>query len=68
MKLLRDLGAEIRKHRKNLGWTQERLAEEASIDSKYCGQLERGEVNVSIVTLSRIAKALKVKLCDLIGG
>ena len=58
VKLLSILGRNIRKHRKNLGWTQEKLAEHSSIDPKYCGQLERGEVNVSIITLARIAKAL----------
>jgi transcriptional regulator with XRE-family HTH domain len=60
VKLLNILGSNIRKHRKNLGWTQEKLAERARIDPKYCGQLERGEVNVSVITLARIAKALKI--------
>jgi transcriptional regulator with XRE-family HTH domain len=68
VKLLSTLGANIRKHRKNLGWTQEKLAEHARIDPKYCGQLERGEVNVSIVTLARIAKALNQKIIELFEG
>jgi transcriptional regulator with XRE-family HTH domain len=61
VKLLTIMGRNIRSHRKALGLTQEGLADRARIDPKYCGQLERGEVNVSVITLSRIAKALKLK-------
>ena len=68
VKLLNILGGNIRKHRKNLGWTQEKLAEHARIDPKYCSQLERGEVNISIVTLSRIAKALDQQMIVLLDG
>jgi transcriptional regulator with XRE-family HTH domain len=65
-KVLKALGANIRRYRKERGLTQERLAELAEIDPKYCGQLERGEVNVSVLTLQRVAKALKQPLTTLL--
>jgi XRE family transcriptional regulator, regulator of sulfur utilization len=68
VKILTVLGRNIRHHRKEREWTQEDLAEHARIDPKYCGQLERGQVNVSIVTLSRVAKALNQKIVTLLDG
>jgi transcriptional regulator with XRE-family HTH domain len=46
--------------------SQEKLAEKASLSYKYLGEVERGYVNVSLDSLMRIAKALKVKLRDLV--
>lgn len=61
----RIVGQKIRAYRKQAGLTQEKLAEKASLSYKYLGELERGCVNVSLDSLMRIAKALKVKLRDL---
>lgn len=47
-------------------WTQEQLAFEASTTSKCISDLELGKRNVKIDTISKIAKALGVKLCDLV--
>lgn len=47
--------------------SQEKLAEKASLSYKYLGEVERGIVNISLDSLMRIAKALKIKLRDLIG-
>ena len=62
------LGENIRTHRRNAGWSQEKLAEKANLHRNYIGDIERGEENVSVDTLMRIASALKLRLCDLVQG
>jgi len=47
---------------------QEQLAEKADLTYKYIGEVERGTVNISLDSLVRIAKALKVKVTDLVAG
>ena len=64
----RRLGENIRAQRKQLGLRQERLAEKAELHPVYVGRVERGEENVSIDSLMRIAKALKATLQDLVIG
>ena len=51
-----------------MGWSQEKLAENSDLHRNYIGDIERGEENVSVDTLMRIATALKVRLCDLVRG
>ena len=64
----RTVGQQIRAYRKEAGLTQEKLAEKASLSYKYLGEVERGVVNISLDSLARIAKALKVKVQDLLDG
>ena len=60
------LGENIRTHRRQLGWSQIKLAEKADLHHNYIGDIERGEENVSVDTLMRIATSLKVTLSDLV--
>jgi XRE family transcriptional regulator, regulator of sulfur utilization len=60
------LGENIRTHRRNLKWSQEKLAEKSDLHHNYIGDIERGEENISIDALRRIATALKVPLNDLV--
>lgn len=60
------IGEAIRKYRKLAGISQEQLAERADFHPVYIGELERGEEAASVVALVKIAKALKVKLRDLV--
>ena len=49
--------------------TQEDVANEAGISTRYYGSIERGKVTPTIYTLAKIAEALKMplhKLCELI--
>jgi transcriptional regulator with XRE-family HTH domain len=62
------LGENIRTHRRNMKWSQEKLAEKSDLHHNYIGDIERGEENVSIDALIRIASALKVRLTDLVRG
>ncbi|MCU0448020.1 MAG: helix-turn-helix domain-containing protein [Microscillaceae bacterium] len=55
------LGNQIRELRKTKGLSQERLALEADVDRSYIGGIERGERNVSFLTLIKIAICLD---CD----
>jgi transcriptional regulator with XRE-family HTH domain len=60
------LGNVIRERREALGISQEGLAGLSELNRTYIGQVERGEVSVSIVTLQRIADGLNMKLSELI--
>jgi len=56
------LGAAIRKQRKRLHLSQERLSEMSDLHPNYIGRVERGEEHVSLIALRRIAKALGVRV------
>jgi len=51
----------VRRLRKALGLSQEELAEAAGVHRTYIGMIERGEKNVTIYNIERIAQALKVR-------
>lgn len=55
-------GKALRKHREEFGISQEELAARAGMNRTYVGDIERGERNVSIVNMWKLAKALKVSL------
>lgn len=61
----KELGARIRELRKTAGLTQEELGEKADQNYKFIGELERGQVNVSLDSLVRITEALGVKIGNL---
>lgn len=63
--LRRNLGARIRQLRKVKRWTQEELAEKAEMDYKYLGAIERGEKNLTLTNIERIAKGLGVEVYQL---
>jgi len=48
------------------GMSQEELGERAELHRTYIGGIERGERNVSLLNMERIANALKVKLSVLV--
>ena len=60
------LGRRIRDLRKRKRLTQEKLAELANVDVKYLGGIERGTENPSIGILERLARALSVKVHQLV--
>lgn len=45
---------------------QEAAADKAGIDRSYYGGIERGEHNVAVINLLKIADALEIKLSDLL--
>lgn len=62
------LGERIRAARKELGWSQEDLANYSDIDRSYIGGVERGERNLSFTLLCQIAKALNTDVAALTEG
>ena len=52
--------------RKEQGVSQEKLAFLAGIDRSYIGRVERGDNNVAILTLQKIAMALEISLSSLL--
>ena len=60
------VGAKVRKLREKAGWSQEDLGFESGLHRNYIGGIERGERNVSIVNLARLAEALGVRPRDLL--
>ncbi len=53
-------GKLVREIRQAKGWSQEDLAGASQLDRTYIGGVERGERNVSIVNIGKIAAALEV--------
>ena len=62
------LAANLRSSRKRLGISQEELADRAHVHRTYVGAVERGEVNLSIDNIPRLAVALGVLAADLLTG
>ena len=58
-------GRRLKTIRKILGFSQERLAELACLHRTYIGGVERGERNVSLVNIWRIAEALEIHPSEL---
>ena len=66
--LLRKLGENVKRLRLAKGLSQERLAEITGLHRTYVGGVERGERNISLLNLARLAKALGSSLSDLMDG
>ena len=60
IQFLRQIGDRIRERRLALGWTQADLADKCGLHRTFVGSVERGERNVAILSLRKIAKALRV--------
>lgn len=63
--VLVDLGQRIRAIREKKGLSQESVALACELDRSYFGGIERGEHNVAVINLQKIANALKVPIRDL---
>jgi transcriptional regulator with XRE-family HTH domain len=60
------IGKKIREMRKLKGFSQEDFAAEAQLGRGYYGRVERGEQNISIQNLIKIAFTLQVEVAELI--
>jgi len=60
-KALIALGAAIRLARREVSLSQEGLAADAEMDRSYVGGIERGEHNLTIMNLRKLADALSIK-------
>ena len=61
-------GARMRQLRKARKMSQEAVALKSGLDRSYLGQIERGESNVALINIHRIAEALEVEAGELFSG
>jgi DNA-binding XRE family transcriptional regulator len=59
------LGKAIRAARKQGGFTQESFAAHADVDRSYYGAIERGEFNLTVDTIAKIAAGLSMSASEL---
>ncbi len=59
-RLLESFGQHLRALRKANGWSQERLALESGLDRAYVGSVERGQRNLTLVNICKLAETLGV--------
>ena len=67
-RIVRSFAVRIRELRRQKGWSQERLAEEADIHRTYLGGIETARRNPSLRNIIRIAFALDVPVAELFKG
>jgi transcriptional regulator with XRE-family HTH domain len=60
-------GDVIRRRRTALGLSQEKLAEGVGCHRNYMGRIERGEQNITLDMMVRVARALKRSIAQLMG-
>jgi len=65
-KLLKRIGDRIRMCRIELGLSQEKLAFASDLDRSYIGSVERGERNIAVINLSKIATSLNMTISELL--
>jgi ribosome-binding protein aMBF1 (putative translation factor) len=59
-------GRSIKQARAERGVSQEELAHLAGIDRSYMSSIERGEQNVGLMSMNRVAEALGITLSELV--
>jgi transcriptional regulator with XRE-family HTH domain len=64
--LLRAVGDNVRIHREAIGISQEALAASWGLHRTYIGSLERGERNLTLRSVERLAKRLRIEPIDLL--
>jgi transcriptional regulator with XRE-family HTH domain len=61
-------GKALRERRRKLGVSQEAFADLCGLDRTYVEGIERGERNVALVNIEKLARALKISLSELFRG
>ncbi len=62
--LLRKFGSRVQHYRTVLGLSQEKLADKAGFHRTYIGTVERGETNVTLLNIYKLAEALEITVED----
>lgn len=65
-KLRRIFADNVRARRKEMGISQEELADRAHVHRTFIGAIERAETNVSIDNIARISSALQAASCEML--
>jgi len=61
-------GKAVRRKRQELGVSQEAFADMCELDRTYIGGIERGERNMALVNIEKIAKTLRLSIAQLFRG
>jgi transcriptional regulator with XRE-family HTH domain len=64
---IKRMAMKLKKIRQERQLTQEQLAERAGVTREYIARLEAGRYDPSLSTIEKLAKALRVKVNDLVG-
>jgi len=67
IKLLAEIGRQVRQARERRGLTRKALSQEAQVSERYLAQLEAGEANASVLLLRNVATALEMRITELLG-
>jgi transcriptional regulator with XRE-family HTH domain len=62
------LGKRIAELRKKKGFSQEAFGHECGFHRSYMGAVERGEKNITLAMVNKVARALKISLAELFKG
>jgi transcriptional regulator with XRE-family HTH domain len=61
-------GRAVRNRRQKLGVSQEEFADMCGLDRTYVGGIERGERNLALVNIEKIARTFRISLSELFRG
>jgi transcriptional regulator with XRE-family HTH domain len=65
MTVRRNLGLRVRVLREKRDWSQEDLAHESGLARSFTGAIERGEKDLRLSTLTKLANAFKISVAQL---
>ena len=65
LSIQKQFGKKVRELRTERGYSQEGFSFECGLHRTYIGCIERGEKNITITNIEKIAKALKIEICTL---
>jgi transcriptional regulator with XRE-family HTH domain len=63
-RILAHFGDRVREERVRRGLSQEQLASKADVHRTYVGMIERGEKNITLMNIEKIARALNKRISD----
>jgi transcriptional regulator with XRE-family HTH domain len=63
---LKEFGKRLREFRLRKGYSQEKLAEIAKLHRNYIGMVERGERNITLLNIKKLARALDIEVSELL--
>lgn len=68
IELLNKFGEKVREERLKRGLSQEELAGKAGVHRTYIGMIERGEKNITLTNIKKVANALDLKIDQLLSN
>ena len=63
----KQLGKRVRQLRDKRNWSQEELAHQSGLARSFTGAIERGEKDLRLTTLVKLANTFKISVAELLG-